>query len=965
MNKNRSPKKKTGRKKETFQIDPKRFKFRNIDDIYPEPIPQIKERHIELKPIINKDKKKDDCYELDEEFLFALVQPIFLLDKQKMNNTITKLIFNSSLITKLETDLEKKETLNSSINVFIKNLIFRRFEKDSILYRNGEIDDKFYFVIKGRISSLKTKKISFKISFDDYILYLIELKQKQEIFLLNNVLKLNNNLAPIKSYEEIKKLNRIIFKKRLEFLINSEDSELITDNTDLEKFFEEYNQDFEQYNMTRKELKKLLPNRGKILAGVLNREWDDYVLEHCKLTTDENLFFEAFEAIYKEEKVPFIRFTYEYNDEYIDSEYFGDFSLDEDKVIRMNTLRFEENTTLAFIGVDEYIDIISPQKKIEKKNDIMRLNSSFCFREISERIFKRNYYDMFIKKQCSRNSIIFNPESESNSLFFIKKGQLSLELNCSIIELQNLMQLIYNKLNNIPSQYDLYQKKFISKEKLKVLEFEYLNDPIFLNMKSHDKLFKIELEKKRHIQISVFSDFEMVGLEEVYLQIPHFAKAIVGGEKLFYNELPINKFKIILQNEMRLIKESYVQVSINRVLSLLKRLYNIKQNCIGMAKLRANSDSSNFLKIPKEPNIEYNLDFSNNRKLNINNNRTSIPQINLAANNKSSKDIKSEEKNKIVLNRKNKNSLVNRKSSVFVGHYIKSAQKIRNKKLILEINENNKERAKSGKFYDEKLNKNEDERRNKKFKKNEINVVIVGNRKININQLRREYNDYKLLLNDVDNSYKKELKTIDNIDEQKNLNLFEKNYNYIENQKSLNINKEKHNSIKTKILEKENLSTKIQESGTNKRKNNYSLLNMSNSNIINKYPNLINPIIPMYISPINPKIHNKKSTYLNLLQINSNENKSKIIKTMPNKKESENSKLNILPKIKLNRYLNNSPNSNNIGSTSSRNKFNGKIPDIVKNFYLQRKKKGCIPLIVNKRSNTLFLRKYYKKYNEN
>ena len=64
----------------------------------------------------------------------------------------------------------------------------------------------------------------------------------------------------------------------------------------------------------------------------------------------------------------------------------------------MNTLRFEENTTLAFIGVDEYIDIISPQKKIEKKNDIMRLNSSFCFREISERIFKRNYYDMFINE---------------------------------------------------------------------------------------------------------------------------------------------------------------------------------------------------------------------------------------------------------------------------------------------------------------------------------------------------------------------------------------------------------------------------------------------------------------------------------------------------------------------------------------------------------------------------------------
>ena len=235
MSKIRSPKKKTGIRKSVFQLDPRELKYRNFTDIYPGPIPQIKERRIELKPIINtKDKKKDDCYDLNQEFLFALVQPIFLLDKQKMNNTITKLIFNSNLINKIEADLEQKETLNSSINIFIKNLIFRSFEKDSILYRTGETDNRFYFVIKGRIAVLKPKKINLEMSLDDYILYLIELKQKQEIFLLNKVLKLNNNFVPIKSIEEIKKLNRIIFKKRLELLINSDDSDILIDNNDLE-----------------------------------------------------------------------------------------------------------------------------------------------------------------------------------------------------------------------------------------------------------------------------------------------------------------------------------------------------------------------------------------------------------------------------------------------------------------------------------------------------------------------------------------------------------------------------------------------------------------------------------------------------------------------------------------------------------------------------------------------------------
>ena len=971
MSKNKSGKKKQGIKHENNSVEPDVFKYRSFSDIYPLSRPQVRENHSELKENTpQKDKKKEDCYDLNQEFLFALIQPIFLLDKQKMQNTITRLIFNSELIKKLEGDLEKKETLNSSMNIFIKNLIFRHFEKDSILYRTGEEDNNFYFVIKGRISALKPKRINKEISLDDYILYLIQLKQKQEMFLLNKTLKLNNNSVPIKSINDIKKINTIIFKKRLELLINSENSEMLSDNNDLESFFKEYYQDFNYYNISKKDLKKFLSLKGKILSGVLNREWDDYILERCKLSTDENLFFEPFEAVFKENKHNFLCYTYEYNEEYINSDYFGDFSLDEDKVIRNETVRFEEDTTIAFIGVEEYIDIISPQKKIEKKNDIMRLNNSFCFKEISERIFKRNYYDMFIKKHCSKNSIIFNPDTKSNSLIFIKKGKLALELNCSIIDLQNLLKLIFDKLNDIPLQFDSYQKKILSKEQLKGLEFKYLSDPIFFNMKSHDKLFKIELEKKRYFQISLFSDFEVVGLEEVYLQIPHYAKAIVIGEKFIFNELSISKFNTILKNEMRLIKESYVQVSINRILSLMKRLNDIKENCIGMAKLRTNIDSSNVEKIPKEINVEYNFDISNKRKLNINNNRTTIPQINLA-NKSTNNNNKTEENNIKAFYKKNKINSTKRKTKLNSAHYVKSAKKMRNKKLTLEINENNKERAKSGKF-EENLNKNEEEDEIKKIKKKTSNIIIVGNRKINIKHLRREINEINLIT-ETDENIKTVKKTIDNLFDQKESNLLEHNYQFdYENQKSINIDSNRKKNISFKKPTKENLSIQITDNEIfQKQRNIDSLQNMSNVQRINKYSHQINQFIPMSISPINPKIfHNKKSIYLNLLsQNNINENDSKIIQTLKNKEEQENSKLNILPKIepkiRLDKYLNNSPNSNSIINNSNRNRFNGRIPDIVKNFYLEKKQKGCIPLIVNKRSNTIFLRKYHKKYNEN
>ena len=977
MNKNKKGRRRSSIKYDYISINAQIFKYRNATDIFPASRPKIKENPVEIKSNNNqKDKdKKKDVYDLNEEFLFALTQPIFLLDKQKMNNTISKLINESELINKIKNDLETTESLNVIMNTFIKNLTFKMYEKDFILYRTGETDNKFYFILKGRISALKPKKIISEISFDDYILYLIKLKQNNEINLLNKVIKLNANVAPIKSIEDIQRIDRIIFKRKLNTILTSEDSEDIIDNDDLDKFFKEYYQDYNYYNITQKELKKLIVNRGKIVLGVVNKEWDDYILEHCKLTTDDNLYFEPFEAIFKQNNYPFSIYTYEYGEEFIGSDYFGDFSLDEDKVIRNETMRFEEDSTLFWITIDDYIDIISPQKKIEKKNDIMRLNNSFCFKDISERVFKRNYYQLFQKKYYSRNSIIFRPDTKSKYLYFIKTGKLALQLNYSIIELQQLLELIFDKLNNVPLSYENYQKKYLPRERLKMLEFKYLDDSIIKNMKTHSELFKKELEKKRSFQIAVFSDFEMVGLEEVYLQIPHFSKAIVIGDNFCFNELPINKFNIILKNEMRNIRESYVQVSINRILTLIKRIFDIKENFMSMAKLKSNIDGSHAEKKIEDSNNEYNFSNLANRKINlINNNKTNLPQINFAQKDINNNKLSSENNIKEFFKKTKINSPKRRKLTLKSAYSRKSARKTRNRKLILEIDENNKERAKSGKYAENDKRKEEEDDK-LKIKNKPSNIIIIGNKKINIKELRKKIND-KANKKDSENSNEIKKKE-NNINKQKLTNLIypiEKNIisERITTNKNLKINKEKLKSVKTTMLKKQNLLIKISENDNFKNnKNDFSLLKVNN-NIINNYRNKMNTFIPMTVNSIDPTLFNNnysldaKLTTNN--NINTNENNINIINTSSNISNNENNKLSILPKIipkfKSNNIFNNSSNSNSINNYSNRNKSSGKIPDIVKNYYSQIKQKGYIPLIVNKRSNTIFLRKYHKKYNE-
>ena len=490
-----------------------------------------------------------------------------------------------------------------------------------------------------------------------------------------------------------------------------------------------------------------------------------------------------------------------------------------------------------------------------------------------------------------------------------------------------------------------YQKRILSKERIKVLEYQYLNDPLIKNINTLDKTLKMELVKKRNFQIAVFSDFEIVGLEEIYLHMEHYAKALVLCDKIYYNELPLSKFKYIFQNEMRLIRESYVQVSVNRILSLLKRLFDIKQNFLSMAKIRNNEDSKQF----------YDKIVETSKSEHIFNN---IPQIKLVTKNMNNNEIKNEVKRKLTL-----------KSA----KPIKSAKKIRNTKLILEINKDNKERAKSGKL-EQKSSRNLREEDFKKHKNKINNTIVIGNKKININVLRKKIKEYEFI-KEIEENSKTLKKNDDIIINQQQMNLMksyeEKANNIIEYKNNINMDKDKTRNFKLKNL---NIFINISENNKIKpRKNNYSLLNMNNFSTNNHYSNRINLNFPMSINPIKTKLfHDIKSKFYNSITDNNNninKNKAKNVQTIANSSNIENSELNFLPKIesrlRSNENLRNKLNSKNMNTNSIRNQLNDKIPQIVKNYYLQKKKKGYTPLIVNKKSNTIFLRKYHKKYNEN
>ena len=997
----------------------------NIKNIYPKAKTHSKVIKLEDKINTPRNEKKGDIYELNKEFLFALIQPVFLLDKQKMYNTISTLIKNSKLSQKIEKESDIKDNTNNLITTFVQNLSFKKIDKENILFYTGETDYKFYFIIKGSMSQLKAKKHHLKMPFVEFISYLIELQRNNENYILNNVLLSNSKDIPIKSVDVIQRLNTIIFKKKL---IEKISLETITNNNELEAFFKEYYQDFSSHLLSKKELKKLEKNKNKIIMGAVNREWDDYIIEKCHPNSDDLLLFEPFEEIYKDNNHSYIIYIYEINANYGPGSYFGDFSLEEVKTVRNETIRADEDTFLGYITNDEYVNIVSPRRKIEKRKEINLLNNSHFFKNISERIFKKNYYEMFIKKAYSMKTILFNSGSRPKSLIFLKKGKISLVLNCSIIEMHNLIQLIYIKLNKISWPYDTFQKKILTKENLKAIEKKFFNEPILQKMKTFNKIFKLELEKKRKFQIALFSDVEIIGLEEIYLKIPYIAKGIVVSEKIVFHELPLDKFNIILQDEIRNITESYVTCAINRVLSLMERLNNLKQNFINIARIKSEAASSdnNIKSINNsfDSNKEYNMNKKNknsvlnninpvkNNRLNINNSKTLIPtlfttKINDEFRNKSdSTDKERSHKNSRVNSTKFRtekksaftrkkyyhdtaHSSYRKKSSVKNVNNLKSANRTRDNKFTLEKNELS-ERAGSVKLS-ELLKRIKNEKMGKTPKRKN-DYIIIGNNKISINILKKKMNEYKTFNDFNENknlNESKDIKTIFSsdtdyikIEEQYKSQILSKEQN-MENNKEKNINSIKTNDTSINNKNYKSIINTNEQSGIKDRHTSIDL-HVSQFNKINKinYTKLlINPISPMSINNFNTRnlksIKNKK--VLNIGKININKkvittsntsNNLSIINqtsnTNTNTNNNDTSIMSILPKIQQKPKFTEYIFKTSISNKKNYNKKvkNERIPEIVKEYYSQIRRGGYIPLITNKESNTIFLRKYHKKYKD-
>ena len=1009
-----------------------------------------------------KSDLEEDLYVINKDFFDSLLgKNNQSLSKDKKIKTISKIIRKSKLMEKLEKESkgsDKKIDLCMLSNMCAKNLSFMELKKGKILFKIGDNGDRFYFILSGKITILKPRQILAKMNLQEYISYLFLLIKEKEDYLFNEVVHINCTQIPITSVEEVKNLYKLFFIMNLKLNL---DNGNISNNINLKNYFDMNYQSFNEYNLDIQDLEILEYKKQKIPG---NKLWNNYIINNCNMSRGDLRFIGRYKEY--DEKNNILCYVYDSFLYLGPGFFFGDSALEEKKNKRNATIRAEEDSVLGFLKSVDYSNMIAPQRKIEKMKQINFLISNFFFKNINTSVFEKELFHYFTLNESSRGTILFDCDSLPKYLYFLKEGNLSVNLKCSIIDINNIIEKIFKK---VISKYgdEIIQKKITTRETINKLKAYSDNNNFLGKLKQYTKEFIKEINKKRTLQIAVYNGPDTIGLEEIFLEIPYISQVIVTTEKIIYYKLEtINIKKILIENHH--INYFYIKSSINKIFSLIERLHNLKQNYIDIAKMRyENHNSFRNKNLPTLKNINISISNNNDQHSNL---MLNSPISKLSRNigsefktkekefkifsyseNKINKQIKKDTSDEqgnddiynnilnyksplfqnpymnnnifqtILLDTKlgnknssyDKNTKFNSKKNSIINNniiisdnnytkfsdYVKGLNKPKNNIINVKIN-NNKYNEETDKYSEIITNNNNYNIREESDVNNKsIDLIKIGDRSLTLDRLKRKirksdyqiYKSRKKLLKIIQsNNYylENQKNTNDNNisnESENNQNTFKKDIRQINMKpvkssiirKSQDINNFHLSFLPLNVNEEEDIKIKKMNTNNDKHKDNISL-RIIKSNTSKNLKKISKKNMILY--------KNNSFDYKNKKNIQKNFQNNKCLskKTIFNKNNKNlfkddsinhsHRKYNVnkvgfsfndndkkkLPTIILKRI-----NVNNTNEFMNGKYFNHKefMPEIVKNFYDDKKMKGYASLIPHKESNTLFLRKYHKKYN--
>lgn len=525
---------------------------------------------------------------------------------------ILKYLQHTELMNKFKKEKLSENSYNNLMFGCAKNLDLTFLRKGETLFRIDDIGDKFYIIIKGSIGVYKPIEKQTAMTTHEYYNHIVLLNSKDEKFIVQKTVKLNQSIIPIFDVKDNNNNYRIMFKIKMINTLKEFDRDLEPIRR-LSKVYPTY---FEEFKLDLDEIRDLYlkEKKNRRRMGMLIRNTDENQMMSELEGTDDDVISKYFNkkleiTNYESELIERFREFTDYDTkreitvfDYTcllslqTGKYFGDFALDKSNKRRSATIKAEEDCVLGVITDDIYEQYIFHEKHKIKMKEVAFINDGFFFYKIKNHVFERKYFQHFFPYELNRNHTFFKEGDLIDKLVIIKEGVIHFSYEGSLIELQDKLKYItecfLSKVKNLEIKIEMSYKQFE----------EYLDDKVFKMQKFKPKKYNDYILKKRKFDLFMISTREMCGMEELYLGfLTHHFKATVSSEKCCVYFLDIKDVKIIFDDEKHMVKNPFIKLGNHKVMSLMQRMFNLRKSFMDIFFKR--NDEDEFENIFKPKNI--------------------------------------------------------------------------------------------------------------------------------------------------------------------------------------------------------------------------------------------------------------------------------------------------------------------------------------------------------------------------
>ena len=498
---------------------------------------------------------------------------------------------------------ETKEIVNK-IAMYIKR---EEIKKDKVIFYNGQIGKTFYIILEGEVSVLIPNEFNVEITPVKYLNYLKYLYNLNEYELLKLSYESNKKIINEVDYEFADIL------KNFDYCLDK----CLSLNYKMEEIsVESYINRFLFFDSDRIFNKSESENNKKSS----NYEFNNFEISNSFIIKNNK---NINDLSFINRKYRFTLWKYAEVIKLGEGKCFGEIALQRERNKRTATVITLTDCLLGILQKDEYQSFMKKVMEKTRRNNIERLLNTKLFYGLNYHTFDTKLYNYFIFTKERKGDFMFKRGDKRTTLYYIKKGEIQLEINATCKQLDDIIMLIGGNPEN-----------------------RALNNLI----KTNEKLMEfINIPKK--FNISIYSQGDIIGTDEIIylnsnkLNIEQLYTNLIDlsniSNSFSYNEFEnsflfngiymtnCDIFKVDLHflknmiNDNRLIKDNYEKMTRNKRERLIERLLTIKTNTIlQYYNLINHKKNINYLNnISNEFNSKNNLLFLLNKKKVTNNNQ--------------------------------------------------------------------------------------------------------------------------------------------------------------------------------------------------------------------------------------------------------------------------------------------------------------------------------------------------------